>query len=34
VDRCAWFSPAQALVYLNPAQSEFVPRLEALLAGR
>ena len=32
VDRCAWFAPEAARAHLNPAQAEFVPRLEALLA--
>jgi predicted NUDIX family NTP pyrophosphohydrolase len=31
VDRCAWFSPDEARLRLNPAQAEFVGRLEALL---
>ncbi len=31
VDRCAWFTPDEARVRLNPAQAEFVDRLEALL---
>jgi predicted NUDIX family NTP pyrophosphohydrolase len=33
VDRCAWFAPAEARVRLNPAQAEFVARLEAVLAA-
>ena len=33
VDRCAWFTPERARLHLNPAQAEFVPRLEALLAA-
>lgn len=33
VDRCAWFAPAMARAKLNPAQAEFVDRLEAVLAG-
>ena len=33
VDRCAWFDPAAARVKLNPAQAEFVARLEAVIAG-
>jgi predicted NUDIX family NTP pyrophosphohydrolase len=33
VDRCAWFTPDRARTFLNPAQAEFVPRLEALLAS-
>jgi predicted NUDIX family NTP pyrophosphohydrolase len=32
VDRCAWFTPDAARAALNPAQAEFVGRLEALLA--
>lgn len=32
VDRCAWFAPDEARVRLNPAQAEFVARLEARLA--
>ncbi len=31
VDRCGWFSAAEARVKLNAAQGEFVERLEALL---
>jgi predicted NUDIX family NTP pyrophosphohydrolase len=31
VDRCQWFSPADARVKINPAQSAFIDRLEALL---
>ena len=31
VDRCAWFSPAVAREKINPAQSELIDRLEALL---
>jgi predicted NUDIX family NTP pyrophosphohydrolase len=31
VDRCAWFDPGVARVKLNPAQAEFVDRLEAAL---
>ena len=31
VDRCAWFDPDVARVKLNPAQAEFVDRLEAAL---
>jgi len=31
VDRCAWFDPDTARVKLNPAQAEFVDRLEAAL---
>ena len=33
VDRCAWFSPAEAREKINPAQAELIARLEALLAG-
>ena len=32
VDRAEWFGPDEARVRLNPAQAEFVDRLEALLA--
>jgi len=32
VDRCRWFDPATARAKLNPAQSELVGRLEAILA--
>lgn len=32
VDRCAWFSPAEARLKMNAAQAEFIGRLEALLA--
>jgi predicted NUDIX family NTP pyrophosphohydrolase len=28
VDRCAWFSPQQARHKINPAQAEFIDRLE------
>jgi len=31
IDRCAWFSPAEARQKLNPAQAAFVDRLEAAL---
>jgi predicted NUDIX family NTP pyrophosphohydrolase len=31
VDRCAWFTPDQARVRINPAQAELIARLEALL---
>jgi len=31
VDRCAWFDPQTARAKLNPAQAEFVGRLEAAL---
>jgi predicted NUDIX family NTP pyrophosphohydrolase len=33
VDRCEWFSPAEARVKHNLAQAEFVDRLEAALAA-
>ena len=33
IDRCSWFSPGEARQKMNPAQAEFVDRLEALLAG-
>jgi predicted NUDIX family NTP pyrophosphohydrolase len=33
VDRCAWFDPAAARAKINPAQSAFIDRLEALLAA-
>ena len=33
VDRCAWFDPATARLKLNPAQAQFLERLEAVLAG-
>jgi predicted NUDIX family NTP pyrophosphohydrolase len=33
IDRCAWFEPAEARAKLNPAQAEFVDRLEAALAN-
>ena len=33
VDRCEWFDPDAARTKLNPAQAEFVTRLEAALAG-
>jgi predicted NUDIX family NTP pyrophosphohydrolase len=32
VDRCAWFTPAEARVRINPAQAELIDRLVALLA--
>jgi predicted NUDIX family NTP pyrophosphohydrolase len=32
VDRCEWFAPDEARAKLNPAQAEFVDRLEAALA--
>ncbi|HEX6367386.1 MAG TPA: NUDIX domain-containing protein [Longimicrobium sp.] len=32
VDRCAWFTPAEARRKMNAAQAEFIGRLEALLA--
>ncbi len=31
IDRCAWFDPDEARRRLNPAQAEFVDRLEHLL---
>jgi predicted NUDIX family NTP pyrophosphohydrolase len=34
VDRCAWFDPATARAKLNPAQAEFIARLEAALAAQ
>jgi predicted NUDIX family NTP pyrophosphohydrolase len=34
VDRCAWFDPETARLKINPAQAEFIARLEAALAGR
>ena len=33
VDRAEWFGPAEARSKLNPAQAEFVDRLESLLEG-
>lgn len=33
IDRCGWFTAEQAREKLNPAQAEFIGRLEALLAG-
>ena len=33
VDRCLWCSAAEGRLKLNPAQSELIGRLEALLAG-
>src|SRR5439155_16653685 len=33
IDRCGWFDPAAAREKLNPAQAEFVDRLEAALAA-
>ena len=32
VDRCEWFSPDEARRNLNPAQAEFIDRLETALA--
>ena len=32
IDRCAWFSAAEARDRLNPAQVAFIDRLEALIA--
>ena len=34
IDRAGWFALAEARAKLNPAQAEFVDRLEALLATR
>ena len=34
VDRCAWFSPALARGKINPAQAEFIDRLEVQLGLR
>lgn len=31
VDRCAWFTPDQARIAINPAQAELIDRLRALL---
>jgi predicted NUDIX family NTP pyrophosphohydrolase len=31
IDRCAWFSAAEARQKMNPAQAEFVDRLEVVL---
>ncbi len=33
VDRCAWFDPRSAREKINPAQAEFIDRLELALAG-
>ena len=33
IDRCGWFSAAAAREKMNPAQAEFIDRLEALLAA-
>ena len=33
IDRCAWFDAVAARAKMNPAQSEFVDRLEQLLLG-
>jgi predicted NUDIX family NTP pyrophosphohydrolase len=33
VDRCAWFDPMGARRKINPAQAEFIDRLEAALSG-
>ena len=33
VDRCAWFTPEEARRKMNPAQAEFVERLEAIVGG-
>jgi predicted NUDIX family NTP pyrophosphohydrolase len=32
VDRCGWFDPAAARIKINPAQAQFIDRIEALLA--
>lgn len=32
VDRCEWFTPEEAREKVNPAQAEFIDRLEATLA--
>ena len=32
VDRCAWFDPEAARAKINPAQAEFITRLEASLS--
>jgi predicted NUDIX family NTP pyrophosphohydrolase len=32
IDRCGWFDPATARAKVNPAQAEFIDRLEDLLA--
>jgi predicted NUDIX family NTP pyrophosphohydrolase len=34
IDRCEWFSASEARLKLNPAQAEWLDRLEALLAAR
>lgn len=34
IDRCGWFTAAEARLKLNPAQAELIDRLEALLAAR
>jgi predicted NUDIX family NTP pyrophosphohydrolase len=34
VDRAEWFAPVEARAKLNPAQAEFVDRLEAMLAEK
>ena len=31
VDRCAWFTPAEARLRINPAQAELIGRLESAL---
>jgi predicted NUDIX family NTP pyrophosphohydrolase len=33
IDRCGWFTPEEACVKLNPAQTAFVVRLLAMLAA-
>ena len=32
IDRCGWFDPAAAREKINPAQAEFIDRLEEMLA--
>jgi predicted NUDIX family NTP pyrophosphohydrolase len=34
IDRCAWFTPELAREKINPAQAEFIVRLEALLQSQ
>jgi len=34
VDRCAWFGPADAREKINPAQAEFIERLEAMIKNQ
>jgi predicted NUDIX family NTP pyrophosphohydrolase len=33
VDRCAWYDPASARQKINPAQAQFIDRLEAALSA-